>query len=98
MNEYRTVFRPEAQVELREITRDMALRNLAKPTEPTEPETDSRGFNTTALVSQPERRRLRVREYRVAHTIDSGEWVVRGVHVGRRSTVYETWPRPAPRG
>ena len=30
MSEYRTVFRPEAQAELRKIPRDMALRILAK--------------------------------------------------------------------
>lgn len=33
MSEYRTVFRPEAQAELRKIPRDMALRILAKLTE-----------------------------------------------------------------
>lgn len=38
----------------------MALRILAKLTEL---ETDPLGFNTTALVSQPERRRLRVGDY-----------------------------------
>ena len=52
MSEYRTVFRPEAQAELRKIPREMALRILAKLTEF---ETDPLGFNTTALVSQPER-------------------------------------------
>lgn len=33
MSEYRTVFRPEAQAELRKAPRDMALRILAKLTE-----------------------------------------------------------------
>lgn len=70
MSEYRTVFRPEAQAELRKIPRDMALRILAKLTEL---EPDPLGFNTTALVSQPERRRLRVvGDYRVVYTIDNG--------------------------
>ncbi|MCQ6554512.1 type II toxin-antitoxin system RelE/ParE family toxin [Streptomyces sp. C10-9-1] len=87
MSDYRTVFRPEAQAELRKIPRDMALRILAKLTEL---ESDPFGFNTTALVSQPERRRLRVGDYRVVYTIDNGELVVWAVHIGHRSTVYGT--------
>lgn len=70
MSEYRTVFRPEAQAELRKVPRDMALRILARLTEL---ESDPMGFNTTALVSQPDRRRLRVGDYRVIYTIDNGE-------------------------
>ncbi|MFE6060897.1 type II toxin-antitoxin system RelE/ParE family toxin [Streptomyces sp. NPDC056431] len=81
-----TVFRPEAQAELRKIPRDMALRVLAKLTEL---ETDPFGFHTTALVSHPDRRRLRVGDYRVVYTIDNGELVVWAVHVGHRSTVYD---------
>ncbi|MTE20819.1 type II toxin-antitoxin system RelE/ParE family toxin [Streptomyces sp. TRM43335] len=87
MSDHRAVFRPEAQAELREIPRDIALRTLVKPTEP---ESDPFGFDTTALVSRPERRRLRVGDYRAVHTVDNGEptgWVV---HVGHRSTVYGT--------
>ncbi|MEU8838620.1 type II toxin-antitoxin system RelE/ParE family toxin [Streptomyces roseus] len=72
------------------IPRDTALRILAKLTELTELEGDPLGFNTTALVSQPERRRLRVGDYRVVYTIDNGELVVWVVHVGHGSTVYET--------
>ncbi|MFI5793181.1 type II toxin-antitoxin system RelE/ParE family toxin [Streptomyces sp. NPDC051677] len=53
-------------------------------------ESDPIGFNTTALVSQPDRRRLRVRDYRVIYTIDNGELVVWVVQVGHRSTVYDT--------
>ncbi|MBW5482117.1 type II toxin-antitoxin system RelE family toxin [Streptomyces bambusae] len=87
MSEYRTVFRPEAQAELCEVPRGIALRTLAKPTEL---ETDPLGFNTTALVSQPDRRRLRVGDYRVIYTIDNGELVVWVVHVGHRSTVHDT--------
>ncbi|MEO3975973.1 type II toxin-antitoxin system RelE/ParE family toxin [Streptomyces sp. CAU 1734] len=63
--------------------RDMAPRIPAKPTEP---ESDPLGYNTTALVSQPERRRLRVGDHRIVHTIDNGELVVRVVHAGQRST------------
>jgi mRNA interferase RelE/StbE len=87
VSEYRTVFRAEAQAELRKVPRDMALRILAKLTEL---ENDPMGFNTTALVSQPDRRRLRVGDYRVIYTIDNGELVVWVVPVGHRSTVYET--------
>ena len=87
MSEYRTVFRAEAQAELRKVPRDMALRILAKLTEL---ESDPTGFNTTALVSQPDRRRLRVGDYRVIYTIDNGELVVWVVHVGHRSTIHDT--------
>lgn len=87
MSEYRAVFRPEAQAELRKIPHDMALRILARLTEL---ERDPLGCSTTALVSQPERRRLRVGDYRVVCTIDNGELVVWVVHVGHRSTVCGT--------
>ncbi|MFF5716653.1 type II toxin-antitoxin system RelE/ParE family toxin [Streptomyces buecherae] len=87
MSEYRAVFRSEAQAELRKIPKDMALRILAKLTEL---ERDPLGFDTTALVSQPDRRRLRMGDYRVIYTIDNGELVVWVVHVGHRSTVYDT--------
>ncbi|MET9807904.1 type II toxin-antitoxin system RelE family toxin [Streptomyces halstedii] len=86
MSEYRAVFRPEAQAELRKIPRDAALRILTKLTEL---EADPLGFDTS-LVSQPDRRRLRVGDYRVIYTIDDGELVVRVVRVGHRSTVYGT--------
>ncbi|WP_455680991.1 type II toxin-antitoxin system RelE family toxin [Streptomyces huasconensis] len=67
----------------------MTPRILAKPAEP---ETDPLGFNTTALAPQPKRRRLRVGNHRVVHTIDDGELAVRAVHAGHRSTVHETRP------
>ncbi len=51
---------------------------------------DALGFNTTALASQPDRRRLRVGDYRFIYTVDSGELIVWVVHVGHRSTVYDT--------
>jgi mRNA interferase RelE/StbE len=86
VSEYRTVFRPEARAELRKIPRDVALRILAKLTEW---ESNPLGFGTTALVSQPERRRLRVGDYRIVYTIDDGELVVWVVHIGHRSTVYD---------
>jgi mRNA interferase RelE/StbE len=65
----------------------MALRILVGLTEP---ETDPLGFRTTALVSQSDRRRLRVGDHRVIHTVDNGELLVWAVHVGHRSTVHGT--------
>ena len=63
------------------------MRILAKLTEV---ETNPFGFGSTALVSQPERRRLRVGDYRIMCTVDNGELVVWVVQVGHRSTVYDT--------
>jgi len=87
VSEYRTVFHPEARAELRKAPRDTALRILTKLTEL---EIDPFGFNTTALVSQPERRRLRVGDYRVIYTVDNGELIVWVIRVGHRSTIYDT--------
>jgi len=87
VSKYRTVFRPEAREELRKIPRETALRILAKLTEL---ETDPLEFDTTALVSRPELRRLRVGDYRIVYTIDNGALVVWIVHVGHRSAVYDT--------
>lgn len=86
MSKYHTVFRPEAQAELRKVPRAIALRILAKLTEL---ETDPLGFGTTALVSQPDRRRLRVGDYRIIYTIDNGALVVWVVHIAHRSTDYD---------
>lgn len=85
MSNVRTVFHPAAREDLRKIPRDVALRILTKLTEV---ETDPFGFNTTAPVSQPERRRLRVGDYRVLYTVDGTELVVWVVHVRHRSAVY----------
>ncbi|GCD43295.1 type II toxin-antitoxin system RelE family toxin [Streptomyces paromomycinus] len=88
MSEYRTVFRPEAQAEIRKVPRGTALRILARLTEL---ESDPLGFNTTALVSQPDRHRLRVGDYCVIYTLDdNGELVVWVVHAGHRSTIDDT--------
>jgi mRNA interferase RelE/StbE len=90
VSKFRTVFHPAARDELRKIPRETALRILAKLAEL---ETDPYGYNTTALVSQPDRRRLRVGDYRVIYTIytiDNAELVVWVVHVQHRSTVYDT--------
>lgn len=87
MTEYRTVFQPEARAELRKIPRGAALRILAKLTEL---ERDPLGHKTTALVSAPDRRRLRIGDYRVIYTIDNGELTIWVIHVGHRSTVYDS--------
>jgi len=86
VTKFRTVFHPAAREELRKIPRDTALRVLAKLAEL---ETDPCAYNnTTALVSQPDRRRLRVGDYRVIYTVDNDELVVWVVHVRHRSTIY----------
>ena len=85
MSKFRTVFHPAAREELRKVPRDTAFRILAKLAEL---ETDPYRYNTTALVSQPDRRRLRVGDYRVIYTVDNGELVVWVVHVRHRSTAY----------
>jgi len=75
----RTIFTAEARDELRKIPREMALRILSKLTEL---ETDPLGFNTTAMVSRPERRRLRV--------VENDELTVWMTQVGHRSSVYDS--------
>jgi mRNA interferase RelE/StbE len=82
---YRTVFRPEARDELRALPRQVAMRILRKLTEL---EADPLGLSTTALVSRPELRRLRVGDYRVIYTLDKGELIVWVVQVGHRSQVH----------
>jgi mRNA interferase RelE/StbE len=81
---YRTRFEPAAQQDLRKIPKNQALAILRKLAEL---ENDPYGYGTTAMVSRPERRRLRVGDYRVIYTVDKGELVVWVVHVGHRSTV-----------
>ena len=87
MSKYHTVFAPEARDELRKISRGIALRILAKLTEL---EADPSGFSTTALVSQPDRRRLRVGDYRIVYTVEADLLVIWVVHVGHRSRVYDS--------
>jgi len=87
VSKFRTVFHPAARDELRKVPRETALRILAKLAEL---ETDPYGYNTTALVSQPDRRRLRVGDYRVVYTVDDAELVVWVVHARHRSTAYDT--------
>jgi mRNA interferase RelE/StbE len=86
VSKYRTVFAPEARDELRKIPREIALRILTKLTEL---EADPYGLSTTALVSQPDRRRWRVGDHRVVYTVEADQLVVWVVHVGHRSRVYD---------
>jgi mRNA interferase RelE/StbE len=83
---YNIQFRPEAQDELRAIPKPMAMRILRKLTEL---EQDPYGYDTTALVGNPTRRRLRVGTYRVIYTIDQGKLIIWVVHVATRATVYD---------
>ncbi|PSK97805.1 mRNA interferase RelE/StbE [Murinocardiopsis flavida] len=85
-SKYVTRFEPAAQADLRKIPKRQAIAILRKLGDL---ETDPYGFGTTAMVSQPDRRRLRVGVYRLSYTVDNGELVVWVLKVGHRSTVYE---------
>jgi len=81
MNEkWHVQFRPEAREELRAIPKQMAMRILSKLSDL---ETNPYGFGSTALVSDPTRRRLRVGDFRVVYTLDHGHliiWIVSTVY------------------
>ena len=79
-------FRPEARAELRAIAKPIAMRILRKLTDL---EQDPYGSGSTALVSDPTRRRLRVGDYRVIYTLDNGRFVIWAVHIDNRATVYD---------
>ncbi|WP_435110745.1 type II toxin-antitoxin system RelE family toxin [Nocardiopsis synnemataformans] len=83
---YRTVLRPEARAELRKLPRNVAMNVFRRLTEL---ETNPLGFGTTALVGDPEVRRLRVGHHRVIYTVEESRLVVWVVHVGHRSGVYD---------
>jgi mRNA interferase RelE/StbE len=87
VTEYRTVLHPAAREELRAIDRSPALRILAKLAEL---EADPFGLDTTALTSAPERRWLRVGNFRVTYTIEHSALIVWVVQVGHRSSIYRT--------
>ncbi|MCK9873169.1 type II toxin-antitoxin system RelE/ParE family toxin [Nocardiopsis dassonvillei] len=86
MSRYSTVFKIEAQAELRKIPRGQAMTVLRKLAEL---ESDPYAFGTTPLVGIPGHRRLRVGDYRVIYTVDNGELVIVVVEVGHRSSVYD---------
>ncbi|MBQ1080099.1 type II toxin-antitoxin system RelE/ParE family toxin [Nocardiopsis sp. B62] len=83
---YRTVFRPEARSEPRKLPRNVAMAIFRKLTDL---ESDPLGYDTTALVGNPEVRRLRVADYRVIYTVEEDQLIIWVVHVGHRSSVYE---------
>jgi mRNA interferase RelE/StbE len=83
---YRTEFTAAARAEIRELPKDVAVRILAKLAEL---ECEPTGFKTTALVSAPEFRRLRVGDYRVIYRVEGDQLVVLVVRVGHRREVYE---------
>jgi len=82
---HRTVFRPEAREDLRKLPRSVAMTILRKLTEL---ENDPFGYGTTALVSRPDLRRLRVGDYRVFYTVENGQLIVYVVAVAHRSEAY----------
>lgn len=84
---YRTVFRPDAQADLRKLDITNARAILAKLTEL---ETDPFAFGTTELKSEPGVRRLRVGNFRVAYTVQRDELIVWVVKVAHRSVMYDS--------
>lgn len=84
MSGYRTIFRPQAREELRKLPKNIAMKVLRKLAELEE---DPMAFGTPALVGSPELRRLRVGDYRVIYTVESGRLIVWVVRVGHRSEV-----------
>ncbi|WP_017595290.1 type II toxin-antitoxin system RelE family toxin [Nocardiopsis potens] len=86
MTGYKTVFRPEARAELRKLPRATAMKILRKLGEL---ESDPFGFNTTALVGDPDLRRLRVGDYRVIYTVEAGRLIIWVMKVGHRSGIYD---------
>jgi len=87
---YRTVFDPKARAEIRRLPRQTAITILRKLAElEAELEQDPYGFSTTALVSDPSVRRLKVGNYRVFCEIRGVELVVWVIHIARRRTAYD---------
>lgn len=83
---YRTIFDPKARAEIRRLPRQIAITILRKLVEL---EQDPYGFSTTALVSAPSIRRLRVGDYRVFYEIHDSELVIWVVHLAHRSVAYD---------
>ena len=84
---YRTVFTESARAEIRKLPRTVALTILRKLSEL---ENDPFAYATTALVSAPDVRRLRVGDYRVFYAVDRGVLVVTVIQVGLRSVAYDS--------
>ncbi|GAB3719088.1 type II toxin-antitoxin system RelE family toxin [Nocardiopsis oceani] len=86
MNKYTTIFKVEAQAELRKVPREHAMAILRKLAEL---EADPYAFGATVLVGVAGHRRLRVGDYRVIYTVANGQLVIVVVQVGHRSTAYD---------
>jgi mRNA interferase RelE/StbE len=82
---WHVVFHPAAREELRAIDRSTALRVLAKLTQL---EDDPYGLDSTPIVGDPTKRRLRIGDYRIIYTLDHGHLVIWIIQVGHRSVVY----------
>ncbi len=83
---YRTRFTERARSDLRAIELPVARRILAKLTEL---ESDPSGFGTTALVDDPEVRRLRVGDWRVFYRLVNNELLVLVFRNRHRSDAYD---------
>jgi mRNA interferase RelE/StbE len=83
---YRTTFTQSARAEIRKLPRAVAMTILRKLTEM---ETDPHAYGTSALVSAPDIRRLRVGDYRVFYTVDRGVLTVTMAQVASRATAYD---------
>jgi len=83
---WQVIFRPEAQEDLRAITKSHAMRILKKLTEL---EKDPYGLDTTSLRADPQLRRLRVGDYRVIYSLAHQELIIMVITVDNRATVYE---------
>jgi mRNA interferase RelE/StbE len=82
---YKTRWKLSAQAELRAIDRSTAMTILRKLGDL---EQDPFAFGSTALVSDPNTRRLRVGDYRVFYTVIRDELIIEVIRVSHRSVAY----------
>lgn len=82
---YRTRFTEGARAEIRKIELGVARRILRKLADL---EADPYGYDTTALVGDPDVRRLRVGAHRVIYEVVDDDLLILVVHVGHRRAVY----------
>jgi mRNA interferase RelE/StbE len=83
---YRTVFMPRAQQDLRKVPQRQAMAILRKLAEL---EKDPYGFSTTALVGDPDVRRLRAGDRRVLYTVEDGVLTIWVIRIAQRDIVCE---------
>lgn len=82
---YKTRWKVSAQAELRAINRTTAITILRKLGEL---EQDPYAFGSTALVSDPNTRRLRVGDYRVFYSVIRDELIIEVIRVSHRGVAY----------